>query len=343
MVKNFWYAVATSKDIQEKPVGLKRFDHDLVFWRDSKGAVQAMDDRCFHRRAPLSMGRVKGDTLECPFHGFRYDGKGACTLIPANGVGAPISKSFKVKSYPVREHRGLVWLWWGDASAATERLPWFEEFNDDGVPYIDICKEAPISFCRMMENNMDFAHFAFVHKRYFTAETENVYAKEFRTWTDGPRIDMEGKLSGDPSVPAKKKDLEVFAAVIFPNMAKYDSPLDRTRNQTVVWVAPVDEKTCWFTFRVYLAPGRFLGIRKFLQEHLVLRTLWLKWVYLEDLRIWTRQNPADNGFKDVLPCTSDGMIREYLRMYRKHSELDAFDAEGERVQNLRPAPLETSS
>ena len=324
MIKNAWYAVALSSDLHRKPLGLTRFERKIVLWRDSRGTAHAMDDRCLHRQTQLSVGRVMGDELECAFHGLRFNGQGQCTRIPANGKCAAIAPSLKVGHYSLRESRGLVWLWWGDAEKKTETLPLFEEFDDRDIPYVDVAIDCPVSFCRLMENNMDFSHFSFVHRSFFTADPKLVLAQDFKTTVTGKKIYMTGLFTEDPPSPKAKK-VPVVGTTLFPNMAMYGAPIDRKMSQTVVWVTPIDEKSSWMNVRLFLSPGPFLGIRKWFKEHVVLRTAWLKWVYKEDLRVWTRQVPAENGFTDLLVSSSDGMIVQYLKMYREALRAEAAE------------------
>ena len=127
-----WYIVLDSEEVTNKPFGVQRLGRKLVFWRDSSGKIACLDDRCCHRGAQLSLGRVVEAQIECPFHGFQFAQDGHCTLIPANGRAAPIPKRFCIKSYPVRDAHGWIWLYWGDLKEGEDLppLPWFEDLND---------------------------------------------------------------------------------------------------------------------------------------------------------------------------------------------------------------------
>jgi phenylpropionate dioxygenase-like ring-hydroxylating dioxygenase large terminal subunit len=84
MIPNHWYAILESSEVKPgKPVGVTRLGEKLVLWRDAKGQVTCMADLCPHRGVALSIGKLMGDCVECPFHGFRFDPSGRCTLIPA--------------------------------------------------------------------------------------------------------------------------------------------------------------------------------------------------------------------------------------------------------------------
>jgi len=89
MIPNQWYAILESNEVKKgKPVGVTRMGEKLVAWRDSRGRVTVMADQCPHRGVALSVGKLTNDCIQCPFHGFEYDTRGTCRLVPANGRGS---------------------------------------------------------------------------------------------------------------------------------------------------------------------------------------------------------------------------------------------------------------
>src|SRR4051794_10210940 len=81
-LQNYWYPVLLSDELTDKPVAIRCLGADLVVWRDSKGYPHVFPDYCPHRAARLSIGAVVDDTLQCIFHGIRYDGDGKCVSMP---------------------------------------------------------------------------------------------------------------------------------------------------------------------------------------------------------------------------------------------------------------------
>ncbi|MGA7605392.1 MAG: Rieske (2Fe-2S) protein, partial [Anaerolineales bacterium] len=74
MIPNQWYISLESKEVKKgKPVGFTRMGEKIVAWRDSQGNLSVMSDLCPHRGVALSLGKLKGDCIQCPFHGFEYD------------------------------------------------------------------------------------------------------------------------------------------------------------------------------------------------------------------------------------------------------------------------------
>ncbi len=113
-LKNCWYQIAWAEEL---PAGatLARtvLGENLVLFRQDEG-VAALQDRCPHRFAPLSLGKLEGGTLACPYHGLQFDGAGRCVHNPH---GATVS-SLAVSSYPVVERHDALWIWMGEAAAA---------------------------------------------------------------------------------------------------------------------------------------------------------------------------------------------------------------------------------
>ena len=106
---SLFHPVARVEALGAQPLAAHLMGEDLVLWRDSTGAVHAAADRCPHRGAALSMGRVQGDTLECGYHGWRFDGRGQCVAIPAVPQFKPPA-THRACAYSARVAYGLVWV-----------------------------------------------------------------------------------------------------------------------------------------------------------------------------------------------------------------------------------------
>src|SRR5437879_2063940 len=113
-LKEYWYIAATSRELGRRPLGRTLLGRPVVLFRHRDGAAAALEDRCAHRSAPLSCGRVRDGCLECPYHGWRYRGDGGCAEIPSLGPGAAVPEGIAVRAYPAREQDGFVWVVTGD-------------------------------------------------------------------------------------------------------------------------------------------------------------------------------------------------------------------------------------
>jgi phenylpropionate dioxygenase-like ring-hydroxylating dioxygenase large terminal subunit len=160
---NEWHVVARSADIPPgKPVAARLLDEDIVLWRVGS-EILAWQDLCIHRGTRLSLGRVEGTTLICPYHGWVYNSAGKCVQIPAHPEQIPPERA-RVEPYRALEQYGWVWVSLGNPP----RLPApFTEWEDSSFRKIHC---GPYHFRasapRVIENFLDVAHFPFVHEGY---------------------------------------------------------------------------------------------------------------------------------------------------------------------------------
>lgn len=186
MIKNQWYAIMESKEVKSKPVGVTRMNEKLVLWRDQSGRLSCIYDQCCHRGASLSLGCIKEDEIECPFHGFTYNESGKVTTIPANGKAAKVQDRFKVHGYKVKEAHGLIWLWYGDQFGADiPEIAFFEDLKK-GFVYSTFSEVWDVHYTRAIENQLDVVHVPFVH--------ETTIGKGGRTIVNGPVVEWTGDL-----------------------------------------------------------------------------------------------------------------------------------------------------
>jgi phenylpropionate dioxygenase-like ring-hydroxylating dioxygenase large terminal subunit len=163
MIYNQWYPVLDSSELKKgKPLRIKRFNENMVLWRDEKNDICCIGDKCCHRGASLSCGRITGGNLECPFHGFVFDKTGNVRLIPANGINRPVPESMKVHAWKTFEKHGFIWIWWGDYTKALQE-PFF--FNDlENFSYSWLKDHWNVHYSRAIENQLDVVHLPFVHR-----------------------------------------------------------------------------------------------------------------------------------------------------------------------------------
>lgn len=137
MLINQWYVAAHADDIGSEPLGVHMLGQDMVLFRDQEGQIHCLHDTCVHRGGSLCRGKVREGAVECPYHGWRFNGDGRCISIHSLGQDVSIPKRARVDSYPVKEKWGFVWAFIGDL-AEQERPPlpdFFPEYeNNDGAP-----------------------------------------------------------------------------------------------------------------------------------------------------------------------------------------------------------------
>lgn len=197
-VRNAWYVASWEQDLDaDRPTAVSILGEPIVLWR-SDARLVAMEDRCVHRLAPLSLGRCEGAKLRCMYHGLLFDASGRVVEIPGQDLIPPQAK---VRTYPVVARHSWVWIWMGDPEQADETLiPPAVGFDDPdyllGCGYLDYAAEARL----INDNLLDFSHLTYVHANSFGAGAN--FADErpkltpldrgvrFERWTTGTKGPM---------------------------------------------------------------------------------------------------------------------------------------------------------
>jgi phenylpropionate dioxygenase-like ring-hydroxylating dioxygenase large terminal subunit len=162
VIPNQWYPIVQSSQLEDRPVGVERLGRQLVVWRNADGKPACAIDRCVHKGAKLSLGKVADGCVECPYHGLRFDDGGRCVLVPYMGKKWDVPPNWRVDAFTVREECGLVWLWYGDDEPTVE-VPWFDEVPRDTARTWESSDIWPYHYTRLMDSNFDVYHFPFVH------------------------------------------------------------------------------------------------------------------------------------------------------------------------------------
>ncbi|TNE50694.1 MAG: aromatic ring-hydroxylating dioxygenase subunit alpha [Deltaproteobacteria bacterium] len=256
MIRNRWYVVLDANEVKKKPLGVKRFGERMVFWRDSEGHVACQLDRCCHRGAQLSLGRVVGNCIECPFHGWQFNKDGACTLVPSNGSKAKVPKSFQVKSYPVREAYGWIWLFWGEVKEGQDlpAIEYFEAFKDENWSTATYQEEWPVHYTRSVENQLDVTHLAFTHKKTIGNINKPIVDGPVYIWLDDNTMRFHPVMKKDNGDTAKKateitaEQLDGCLEFRFPNIWRLQIT---EKFQNFAAFVPVDDNTSITYLRLY--------------------------------------------------------------------------------------------
>lgn len=162
-----WYVAAAADELRARPLGRTVLGEALVLWRDERGRARAALDRCPHRAYPLSAGRIRDGLLECAYHGWRFDGHGACRDIPAHD-GPPDAPSRRAVTRPALESDGYAWVWCGTSAPdpAPPALP-LDPPAPARLATWAIAVDLEASLPDALENILDVPHTAFVHGGLF--------------------------------------------------------------------------------------------------------------------------------------------------------------------------------
>jgi vanillate O-demethylase monooxygenase subunit len=188
-LKNCWYVAAESAEVSRQPFGRLLLNEPVVMYRREDGQPVALEDRCCHRRAPLSRGKVEGDNLRCGYHGFLYDADGKCVWVPGTDR---IPSAAKVRSYPVHEKHKWIWIWMGEAALADPALiPDFHHNDTPGWASTGTCLPVKASYLYLVENLLDLSHVAFLHVNTIGSASDtnpNLDWERTETFVRGTRV-----------------------------------------------------------------------------------------------------------------------------------------------------------
>lgn len=160
-MRQFWLAVHRGEDLaagHARPIRIMSEDYTL--YRSEAGKAQILEYRCPHRGAPLHLGWVEGDALRCLYHGWKFDCSGQCIEMPAEDPGYP--RKVKARSYPTREHMGLVFAYFGEGEPPS--FPPFPAPPQKGLIHVWNAETVPCNYLQCYENTADEVHVAFVHR-----------------------------------------------------------------------------------------------------------------------------------------------------------------------------------
>jgi phenylpropionate dioxygenase-like ring-hydroxylating dioxygenase large terminal subunit len=174
---NCWYVAAWDHElIDGKKLARTILEKPVVLYQGESGKIVALDDRCCHRGAALSLGRIEGDCIRCMYHGLKFDTEGVCIDIPGQ---ERIPSSFTVYSYPVEERNHLVWIWMGDpALADPELIVDYEPLGNPAWRGLPGYLHYDANYFLIVDNLSDLGHLAFVHTNTLGGSEDYAYVSK---------------------------------------------------------------------------------------------------------------------------------------------------------------------
>jgi phenylpropionate dioxygenase-like ring-hydroxylating dioxygenase large terminal subunit len=209
-LRNAWYAIAWSDDVGRELFHRTVMDEPILVYRKTDGVAVALSDRCPHRFAPLHAGRLIGDTVQCAYHGLQFDSAGIC--IHNAQPGGTVPRGACVRSYPLHEQDGLLWVWMGDQPSDLARLPRFEHHDTGSYAMNRSHMVVNANYQLVADNIMDTSHVQFVHDGLLSTPTYEKILTEVREAEDGtvfsdrfitkatilPHLDPLWEVGGEP-------------------------------------------------------------------------------------------------------------------------------------------------
>ncbi|MEL0020472.1 MAG: aromatic ring-hydroxylating dioxygenase subunit alpha [Rickettsiales bacterium] len=162
-IRNAWYIAAWAEEIEAGPLARTIMNQPMVIFRDADGKVGALEDRCCHRGAPLTHGRVVDEGIQCGYHGLIFDTQGTCVVVPGQKNIPPAAR---VRSYPLVERNEILWIWMGDPARADESQIVDYSYHDDHAkwPHRKAMFQIKSNYMLMIDNLMDLTHLGYVHE-----------------------------------------------------------------------------------------------------------------------------------------------------------------------------------
>jgi phenylpropionate dioxygenase-like ring-hydroxylating dioxygenase large terminal subunit len=350
MFMNFWYPVVRAVDLGATPQKARILAHDFVVFRDAQGKPAVLADTCIHRGASLSGGKCKDDgTVQCPYHGWRYNRDGLCTRIPSIGMRTQPPPRARVDAYPVEERYGIVFAFLGDLPDA-ERPPIMPipEHGTDEWRSTLVTFDVDYHYERSIENGLDPAHNEYVHTTHgYQGEREDSYLMmELRPaqenpWGHGFMASFDAPGLKHPVMRLFRKGagkMEAGSGAYGPNQIwTYINFTAKTAMHQYLFEAPIDEHRT----RVFLLNQR--NVAFFKTSKMGLLGGWLKrrinlWLdakvnernqntVAQDIKVMNEVQPAltpPSRSKELM-MPADKVILQY------RDKLDEFAARGWRL------------
>lgn len=332
LLRRYWHPIALAKDLsEENPVKFVRvLGEDLALFQSKKGELGLLEDRCSHRGASLSYGRVEERGIACPYHGWLYDTQGNCLETPAEPPGSHFALTVKHKAYPVQKFAGLHWGYLGPSPAPV--IPKYDVWaRTDGWRWIRALPRLDCNWFQAMENSVDTCHLHILHQELVTR------GFTVRGTTRGTIDDLENfEFREVPYGIMKRRSFSDGTMeehpLIFPNVL-------RQANRTQIRV-PIDDTHTWVVYLHFVPSDHqpptdaedvpvdyrkpFKNPADAIHPHARFR---MDEVDAQDFMAWETQGPVADRTRERL-ATSDHGVVMYRRMVMR--EIDKVR------QNLDP-------
>lgn len=177
-IRNAWYIAAEPQELSAGLLARTILGERLVIFRTASGLLRVLQDRCPHRLAPLSLGKVIGENLRCAYHGAQYGPDGRCVHVPGQSA---VPGAASVRTFPVLERHGYIWVWLGDAQRSGDESSIPDGFRVSGDPRwiggYGRFESIKVDYRLINDNLFDITHAEFVHPESFGGPEVQFYRK----------------------------------------------------------------------------------------------------------------------------------------------------------------------
>lgn len=317
-VADAWYPVCRTADLGERPHATTLLGLPLALYRGADGQPGALSDRCPHRNVPLTAGRVVGDTLECGYHGWRFDRAGACRRVPGL-CGEPDARARRVAAHATREQDGYIWVYGLPDAEPTSEPYRFPHLGEPGWHSVHDVVEANATLHAVAENALDVPHTAFLHGGLFRSDKAERQTIEVvvRRWHDRVEAQYIGEsrpegIVGRILAPGGG-EVEHYDRFILPGITEVEYRLsDRTHILVSSALTPLTD----FHTRLFTVVSFKLPLPRWLVA-LVVRPIARR-IFGQDKRMLAEQsrNIARFGGEQYVSTELDALGPSILRLLR---------------------------
>ncbi len=327
LLRRYWHPIAIAAELPEdNPVKFVRIlCEDLVLFQTKKGEAGLLHDRCSHRGASLSYGRVEERGIACAYHGWLYDIQGNCVETPAEPADSNFCRTVKHKAYPVQKLAGLYWAYLGPPPAP--EIPKYDVWaRTDGWHWLRALPQLDCNWLQAMENSVDTAHLHILHQELVT---------------DGFKVESttRGTIDNLTKFEVEEFDRGIVKRRFFKDGKVEEHPLLfptvlRQANRTQIRV-PIDDTHTWIVY-VHFVPDSTeprankddvpVSYRKPFKNPLNVRHPFTKFrlddVDAQDFMAWETQGPILDRTRERLAASDRGVVlyRDLLRREIKKVE-----------------------
>ena len=322
-IPNGWFAVAWCKELVKGDVKrIRYFDEELVLFRTRSGEATVLDAYCPHLGAHLAEGgRVIGETIRCPFHGWQYDRTGSCVKIPY-AEGERIPRKACVRPWDVVERNGMIFVWHhAEGKPPSWEVPAMPELEDPAWTEPRTFElEVPVHMQDMAENNCDPVHFQFVHGNTQVPESVVSYGEDgrfMRMLSNHPQetpqgtfdMELERDAWGLGLVSVRSKGIPGAGLLMFSSTSPIDAGHTHSR-----WIFTVTRNLADLAGEDFI-DGMSQGV-------------------LQDMRIWKNKIHRANP---VL-CKADRYLAEFRRWAKQFYSAPAAGTEVSKASSKAGEP-----
>ncbi len=318
LLRRYWQPVGMTGHVTSKPQRIKILGEELLLYRGESGQTALTQLRCAHRSLALDYGRVEGDNIRCPYHGWLYDAKGKCLAQPAEPEGSAFKDKVQLKAYPTQEASGLVFAYMGPGEAPL--LPLYDVMLEDKGKKSIGMRNVSANWLNAIENIVDISHLAWLHAYTFPAygAKKVSYHWDCKDYGLDNVMDVEGI------------DDTHISCYAFPNINRFSAPPAEKGGELIrsmIFRVPMDdENTMQFYLRWFPDPETTINYQRREEKLGVYRELKDSWwgidVGDEDRMAIEQQGRIADRPNEHLGVSDGGIIAQ-RKMLRESLDLIA--------------------